>query len=284
MKPYEFSYIRATSVDHVLDLFEEYGDGAKVLAGGQSLLATLNMRLSAPDILIDINDLQEISGISVSDDKLIVGALTRHAAIQKSREVVQHLPLLKLAIDYVAHAAIRNRGTHGGSIALADPAAEIPACAVALNATLVLLSRAGERRVAARDFFRDLYDTDLQENEIIVAIEYPVADVNTVAAFREFSRRKGDFATVGLALNAHKNGDSFSDLALVFFGVANTPVLAIDTARQLTDQSITPAAIELAQNTLADELEVIGDMYVSADMKLHLAKHFMKQVIDEIRV
>lgn len=284
MKPYEFSYIRATSVDHVLDLFEEYGDGAKVLAGGQSLLATLNMRLSAPDILIDINDLQEISGISLSDGKLVVGALTRHAAIQKSREVAQHLPLLKLAIDYVAHAAIRNRGTHGGSIALADPAAEIPACAVALNATLVLLSRAGERRVAARDFFRDLYDTDLQENEIIVAIEYPVADVNTVAAFREFSRRKGDFATVGLALNAHKNGDSFSDLALVFFGVANTPVLAIDTARQLTDQSITPAAIELAQNTLADELEVIGDMYVSADMKLHLAKHFMKQVIDEIRV
>lgn len=284
MKPYDFAYIRATSVDHVISLFEEYGDDAKILAGGQSLLATLGMRLSAPDILIDINELQELSGISVSEGKLTVGALTRHAAIQKSDDVAQHLPLLKSAIDHVAHAAIRNRGTHGGSIVFADPAAEIPACVVALNATLVLLSGTGERRVPAREFFLDLYETQLQENEILVAIEYPVADADTVSAFREFSRRKGDFATVGLALNAQKSGDTLSDLALVFFGVANTPVMATDTARHLTGQTLTPELVEAAQGALADELEVIGDMYVSTDMKLHLAKYFLKQVIDELMV
>lgn len=284
MKPYDFDYIQATSIDHVLDLFDEYGDGAKLLAGGQSLIATLNMRLSAPEILIDINNLQEISGISVSEDKVRVGALTRHVEIQKSAEIAKHQPLLKLAIDYVAHAAIRNRGTHGGSIAFADPAAEIPACVVALDADLVLVSRAGERRVAARDFFHDLYETELQEKEILAAIEYPISNLNTVAAFREFARRKGDFATVGLAFNASKERDVLQNISMVYFGVANTPFLAAETAQFLTGRALSGAMVEQAQSILADELEVIGDMYASADMKTHLAKLFIKQVIDEIMV
>lgn len=284
MKPYDFDYIQATSISHILDLLDEYGEDAKLLAGGQSLLATLNMRLSAPEILIDINNVQELKGISVLENKIRVGALTRHVEIQQSNEVAEHLPLLKLAIDNVAHAAIRNRGTHGGSIAFADPAAEIPACVVALNADLILISRSGERRVAARDFFQDLYETELQEKEILAAIEYPISASTPVAAFREFARRKGDFATVGLAFNASAKGDVLSNISMVYFGVANTPFLAINTAKSLSDQTVNPALVEQVKSILADELEVIGDMYTSADMKLHLAKVFTEQVIDEVMV
>ena len=282
MKPYDFSYTRAKSLDHLYDLFDEHGDGLKILAGGQSLITTLNMRLSAPEILVDINDLAEISAISITDKVLSVGALVRHADIQESNEIEQHVPLLNLAIEHVAHAAIRNRGTHGGSVAFADPAAEIPACVLALNANLVLASREGERRVAAIDFFMDLYDTALAENEILLAIEYPLATDNTVSAFYEFVRRKGDFATVGLALNGEFDGKVFQNLSLSFFGVANTPILAKQTAEILIGEPITPSLIEAAQNKMAEEIGVIGDLYSSAEMKLHLSKHYLKQAVEKI--
>ena len=282
MKPYDFNYIRATSITHALELLEESNGGAKILAGGQSLITTLNMRLSAPELLIDVNDLEDMQGISIVEDRLRIGALTRHVEIQQSEAVVEHVPLLKLAIDHVAHAAIRNRGTHGGSIAFADPAAEIPACTVALDASFTIRNLKGERQVSAREFFHDLYETELQEDDILVAIDYPLNSSGGVAAFREFTRRKGDFATAGLAVNATYINSQIKRLALVFFGVANTPVLARDTASQLLDQNITPALIQQAQNSLEKELEVIGDMYAGADMKLHLAKHFLKEAIEEI--
>ena len=282
MKPYDFNYIRATSITHALELLEESNGGAKILAGGQSLITTLNMRLSAPELLIDVNDLEDMQGISMVGDRLRIGALTRHVEIQQSEAVVEHVPLLKLAIDHVAHAAIRNRGTHGGSIAFADPAAEIPACTVALDASFTIRNLKGERQVSAREFFHDLYETELQEDDILVAIDYPLNSSGSVAAFREFTRRKGDFATAGLAVNATYINSQIKKLALVFFGVANTPVLARDTASQLLDQNITPALIQQAQDSLEKELEVIGDMYAGADMKLHLAKHFLKEAIEEI--
>jgi aerobic carbon-monoxide dehydrogenase medium subunit len=282
MKPYDFSYIRATSLSHLYDLFDEHGDGLKILAGGQSLITTLNMRLSSPEMLVDINDLSEISSISLIDSVVSVGALARHTEIQESDDIKQHVPLLKLAIEHVAHAAIRNRGTHGGSIAFADPAAEIPACVLALNATLVLASREGERKIAASDFFKDLYDTELRENEIIIAIEYPIAKKNTISAFREFTRRKGDFASVGLALGGELDGKVFQSLSLAYFGVANTPVLAKQAAELIVGEAVTPSLIEKAQGLLADDINVIGDLYSSEEMKLHLSKHYLKEVIDEL--
>jgi carbon-monoxide dehydrogenase medium subunit len=282
MKPYDFSYVRATSLNHLYDLFDEYGEGLKILAGGQSLITTLNMRLSAPEILVDINDLDEISSISVENNIVSVGALARHVEIQESNDIKEHVPLLRHAIEHVAHAAIRNRGTHGGSIAFADPAAEIPACVLALNATLILASREGERRVSASDFFKDLYDTELRENEILVAVEYPKATQTTVFAFREFTRRKGDFANAGLALNGELNGKVIESLSLAFFGVANTPVLARQAADLLVGETITDSLIEKAQGLLATEIDVTGDLYSSTEMKLHLCKHFLKQVLEEL--
>lgn len=283
MKPYDFDYIRATSVNHALELLNQYDGGAKIQAGGQSLVTTLNMRLSAPELLIDINDLEEMKGIEVVENKLRIKALTRHAEIQQSELVVEYLPLLKLAIDHVAHAAIRNRGTHGGSIVFADPAAETPACTVALDATFVLRSHIGERRVPAREFYMDLYDTQLQENEILTAVEYPLSGSDSIAFFREFTRRKGDFATAGLMISGERHGGRFTRLDPVLFGVANTPVLVGNTGALLVErQPYTPAVIDQAQESLGNEVNVIGDMYASAEMKLHLAKHYLKEAIEEL--
>lgn len=284
MKPYDFDYRRATSIAQVLELLAEHDGNAKILAGGQSLVTTLNMRLSAPELLIDINDLDEMHGIELLENTIRIGALTRHVEVQQSEHIAKHVPLLKMAIDHVAHAAIRNRGTHGGSIAFADPAAEIPACTVALNAMFIIRNFEGERKVPARDFFHDLYETDLQENEILVGVEYPLGNAGSVVFFREFTRRKGDFATVGLAMNAQVEGEQIKQLAPVFFGVANTPVLASQTARLLLDQAVTPTLIEQAQASLVDEIGVIGDMYASDEMKLQLAKHYLKEAIEALGV
>ena len=282
MKPYSFDYLRATSISQVLELLEEYNGEARILAGGQSLITTLNMRLSAPEILIDINDLEEIQGIELVDARLRIGAMTRHADVLESDLVAEHVPLLMSAINHVAHAAIRNRGTHGGSIAFADPAAEIPACAVALDAQFIIQNSRGERRVAARDFFHDLYETDLQENEILTAVEYPLCTSGSVCYFREFARRKGDFATVGLAVNGKRRGAKISELAPVFFGVANVPVLTTDTSARVIDQKITPSVVESAMESLNQELDVIGDMYASTEMKMHLARCFLQEAIENL--
>ena len=175
MKAPEFSYVKPGFLGEVFDLLDRHGDRARVLAGGQSLLASLNLRLSEPELLVDITGVPGLSGIAVSGQTVRIGALTTHRQIETSAEIARHLPLLAQAVRNVAHVAIRNVGTFGGSIALADPAAEYPACAIALGATFVLAARAGERRVKAREFFRGLYETALRPGELVTAGEFPLA-------------------------------------------------------------------------------------------------------------
>lgn len=283
MKPYDFDYVRAESLEQVFELLRTHGDGARLLAGGQSLIASLNMRLSAPQLLIDITALKELTGVRIEAGAVRIGALTRHVEIQRSEAIRRHVPLLSLAIEHVAHAAIRNRGTIGGSIAFADPAAELPACAVALEADLHLLGPDGERRVAAGAFFRDLYTTALRPDEILHSIAFPCAPPGAVAAFREFARRRGDFALAGLAASGERDGAQLKRLNLSFFGVANTPVLALDTARLCVGRPLSPETLARARAALAKELSPIGDLYAGAAMKAHLAGHFLGQVFEELR-
>ena len=199
---------------------------ARVLAGGQSLLASLNMRLSSPELLVDITGLKELSGIRAHNGALRIGALTRHRDIERSAEVARHVPLLAQAVPHVAHVAIRNSGTLGGSLALADPAAEYPACAPALDATLVIGGAGGERRVAARDFFRALYSTALGPGELLLAAEFPLLGAGYRSEFVELARRHGDYAIVGVAAHARVERGSVSDLRLAYLGVGATPVRA----------------------------------------------------------
>ena len=193
MKASAFSYTRASSVDDALEILALHGDQAKVLSGGQSLMPALNLRLSAPALLVDIGAIAELRGISVSGGVLRIGALTRHVDTLKSPDIAKHAPLLTEAIAHVAHPAIRNKGTIGGSLAHADPASELPACSIALGATIVVRGKGHERRVPAADFFTGIYETLLSPEELLVAVEVPVAKPNSVHFFHEYARRKGDY-------------------------------------------------------------------------------------------
>src|SRR6201990_1443090 len=226
MKASAFAYARATSVGNALELLVAHGDGAKVLSGGQSLMPAMNLRLLSPEILVDIGDLAELKGIEHRGDVLRIGALTRHVDLLRSPEIAAHAPLLTEAIAHVAHPAIRNRGTLGGSLAHADPASELPACMVALNATVIIRGQGGERRIAAQDFFTGVYETALLPEELLVAVELPAKPKDSVHFFHEFARRHGDYAITGLAAQAIVEGDGLADLRLAFFAVGDRPVLA----------------------------------------------------------
>ena len=271
MKASAFSYARATSVGNALELLAAHGDGAKVLSGGQSLMPAMNLRLISPELLVDIGDLGELRGIDLAGGVLRIGALTRHVELLNSAEIAAHAPLLSEAIAHVAHPAIRNRGTLGGSLAHADPASELPACMLALNATIVVRGQTGERRVAAKDFFTGIYQTALAADELLVAVQLPAVQQDSVHFFHEFARRHGDYAIVGLAAQAIVRGGLFADLRIALFAVGDRPVLADVTAR-LTGVAITPALLSDAAAALAEELDPQEDQQASDAMRRHLAK------------
>jgi carbon-monoxide dehydrogenase medium subunit len=254
LKAPSFAYAKARSLAEAFDLLER--PGARILAGGQSLLPALNMRLATPELLVDIGALAALKEISTGKGGLRIGALITHSRLAGSSEVAKHAPLLAEAARHVAHPAIRNRGTLGGSLALADPAAEYPAVALALDATIVLASRQGERRVAAQSFFKGLFETDSRPGEIVAAAEFPPAER---AVFLELARRHGDYAIVGLAGVA--NGAA---KRIAFLGVGATPVLAIQASKEKT--------LAGAQKALEKDLQPPADLYHSPATKLHLAK------------
>jgi aerobic carbon-monoxide dehydrogenase medium subunit len=278
MKASAFSYARATSVADALALLASHGDRAKVLSGGQSLMPAMNLRLISPELIVDIGDLAELRGIAVNGDTLRIGALTRHVDLQRSPDIAAHAPLLAEAIAHVAHPAIRNRGTIGGSLAHADPASELPACMVALNATVVVRGPKGERRIGAANFFRGIYETALSPNDLLTAVELPVEPTNSAHFFHEFARRHGDYAIAGLAAQAVMSGNVFTDLRLAFFAVGDRPVLAL-AANRLVNVSITPAVLSEASAALAEELDPQEDQEASASMRRHLAKVLMRRCL-----
>ena len=247
MKAPSFAYAKPRTLPEAFDLLAR--PGAKVLAGGQSLIPSLNLRLAAPELLVDIGGLPGLSKIELAGNVVRIGALCTHAQVEGSAEVKQHLPLIAEAVGHIAHPAIRNRGTLGGSLALADPAAEYPACAVAMDATLILSGRKGERRVKAVEFFKGLFETDLKADEILAGAEFPKADKSV---FLELTRRHGDYAIVGLAGVARG-----AEKRIAFFGYGSKPVL------------IRPKSLEEAKKSLG---EPVADLYHSAATKAHLAK------------
>jgi carbon-monoxide dehydrogenase medium subunit len=277
MKASAFAYTRATSVANALELLAAHGDRAKVLSGGPAM----NLRLISPELITDIGDLADLRGVAMKDGILSIGALTRHVDLQRSPEIAAHAPLLRDAIGHVAHPAIRNRGTIGGSLAHADPASELPACMVALGATIVARGPGGERRIAAEEFFTGIYETALSPQELLVAIELPAARKHSAHCFQEFARRHGDYAIVGLAAQATLNHDQFADLRLAFFAVAERPVLA-GAARMLVNAPITPTLLSKASGALGEELDPLEDHQASPAMRRHLAKVLLARCVSAL--
>jgi len=271
VKPPSFAYVKPGSLAEVFDLLDRHRDDAKLLAGGQSLIATLNMRLSSPALLVDITGLPGLAGISATKDRVRIGALTTHRAVERSPEIAAACPLLAEAARHIAHVAIRNVGTFGGSLAMADPSAEWPACCVALDAEIVVAGRAGERRVKARDFFKGLYETGLEPGEVLTAVEIPVPGKDHRGAFLELARRVGDYAIVGVAALARVKGGMLDDVRLSYLGVGQTPVLAKSAMAAAVGKPPADAAAA-AQAALDRDLKPTADLYTSAAAKMHLAR------------
>lgn len=283
MKAPAFDYAHATSVDGALEMLSVHGEKARLLSGGQSLLPAINLRLLSPEILIDIGDLAELRGIAVRDGILCIGALTRHVELLASPEIAAFVPLLAEAVRYVAHPAIRNRGTIGGSLAHADPAAELPACMVALDATIVVRGQRGERRIAAVDFFRGIFATALSAEELLFSVELPIARGRSAHFFHEFARRHGDYALAGVAAHATIEGQMLSELRMAFFAVSDRPVLA-RAAIRLVNVAVTSALISDTTETFGDELDPPEDPQASAALRCHLAKVLFRRCAEALKV
>lgn len=277
MKAPAFSYAKPRTLDEAYGLLEAHGEEARIIAGGQSLVAMLNLRLAAPGLLVDITAIDGLSGISVQGDRLVIGALTRHREIEQSREVAAHCPLLAQAAPHIAHVAIRNSGTIGGSIALADPAAEWPACCLALDAAFRLVSKKGERRVAARDFFKGLFATALRPAELVAAIEIPLLPKHR-SVFLELARRRGDYAIVGLAAIARPEGGRLHDVRLAYLGGGDAPILA---RRAMQAAEGKPPAADLSAE-LGGDLSPLSDLENRAATKLHLANVLARRALAQL--
>jgi carbon-monoxide dehydrogenase medium subunit len=277
VKPAPFAYARAKSVEHAIELLARPDGEARLLAGGQSLIATLNMRLSAPKLLIDLNSVSGLAGITVNNGTVEIGALTRHAEAERSADIARHAPLIALAMPHIGHAAIRNRGTLGGSIAFADPAAELPACVLALGGELQIAGPNGKRTVKADDFFKALFETALGPHDVLTAIRLPAATKDTRVGFAEFARRHGDYAMVGLAASAKANGQGLTDVRLAYFGVGNTPVRTTKA-----EAALTGGDIDGAVKALAADLDPQDDVQATGATKKHLAGVLLRRVAKQL--
>ncbi len=272
MKPPRFEYLAPTSLDEALGLLADHGDEAKVLAGGQSLVPLLNFRLVRPAYLVDLNDIPGLAYVRADDGRLAIGAMTRQRAVETADVVRERCPLLADAMPQIGHFQIRNRGTIGGSLAHADPAAELPAVVAALAGELVVRSRAGQRTLTPEQFFVAYLTTAVDPAELLVEVRLPVAPPRTGAAFMEVSRRHGDFALVGVAATVTLDEAGVcTGCAIALTGVGPTPVVAREAARALIGAKPTPEALEDVGRRAAAPLRPDGDLHASSEYRTHVA-------------
>ena len=260
-------------------LLDELSDAGHLIAGGQSLVPTMALRMAAPEVLIDISGVSEMATITESQGILCIGAATRYADILASPVVAKTCPLLTQAIPFIAHEAIRNRGTIGGSLAHADPAAELPGCMLALNARIVVQSVGGQRKIPAEEFFLGTYLTALRAGELIVSVEIPKIADDEHHLFRELTRRSGDYAMLGVAFVIGMDDIAIKHARLAYFSVGDRALLANEAAASLFGFTPTPELFDGCAAKAAHQLDCLGDLYNSAAMKRHLVKTLTRRVL-----
>src|SRR5713226_6626419 len=282
MKPAPFKYIAASSLDHALSLKAEYGDEARFLAGGQSLIPAMNFRLARPSVLIDINGLKDLAGVDqTSGEGIRVGALTRYRDLERDSGFLASCPLFADALPHIAHPQIRNRGTIGGNLAHADPASELPAIAVAMEARMRLRSSTGEREIAASEFFIGLLTTDLEADEMLVDIVFPSPKPRSGTCFMEIARRRGDFALAGVAATVTLDEEQrCTDARLALCGVGETPVDASHAASLLIGRHCTAEAIDAVASEVGKAIAPSGNVHASPDYQRHIAVVLTKRALD----
>ncbi len=271
MKPPAFDYIAADSVAMAVEALAQAGDDAKIIAGGQSLVPLLNFRMLRPSILVDINRIAGLDVIDETSEAIRIGALTRHYQLETSPLVARHLPVLSCAMTHVAHLAIRNRGTIGGSLAHADPAAELPMMALLLDAKLRIASGCGERTVAARDFFLGALTVDLAASEIVTAIVLPKLSPRTGWGFEEVSRRHGDFALAAVAATLTVSGGAIEQARIALTGIGPTALRATEAEGLLIGHALKPDLVSRVIGAVRAVIEPETDLHASSDYRRHLA-------------
>ncbi|OPY96547.1 hypothetical protein A5906_04690 [Bradyrhizobium sacchari] len=281
MKPASFKYVAASSLDHALALKAEHGDEARFLAGGQSLIPAMNFRLARPSVLVDINALTGLAGIDHSETGQVrVGALTRYRALERDRDFLTSCPLFADALPHIAHPQIRNRGTIGGNLSHADPASELPALAVAMQADMRIRSAAGGRTVAASDFFAGLLTTDLASDEMLVDITFPVLAPRSGACFMEIARRRGDFAIAGAAAIVTLDEERrCTSVRLALCGVGETPVDASAATSLMIGSRVTGEAIDAVAAGVRELIAPSGNVHASPDYQRHVAGVLVQRAI-----
>ena len=283
MKAPDFNFAQPVSVEAAIATFNDTAGDAIYIAGGQSVMPSLNLRLQSPDRLIDLTRIKELSGVSIEAEFLRIGALTTHSEVLSNALIAKYAPLLQKAAPFVAHPAIRNRGTIGGSIALADPASEFPAVVLALAAEIIVMGPDGLRTIAAEDFFLDLYETALNPEEILMAIRIPIAKLQTISVFDEFARRRGDYAMVGCAIQSECAGGSLHNPRIAFLSVGPTPVLARGAASQLDAKPLDMSVIQQAQKAMENDLDPMDDPFVPRAMRMHLARVLLGRLLSRLQ-
>jgi carbon-monoxide dehydrogenase medium subunit len=270
MKPPAFDYVAVDSIDAATHAVEAAQGDGKLLAGGQSLLPLLNFRLLRPSVLIDINRVPDLAYVREEGDRICIGALTRHRALETSDVIARHLPVLREAMGHVAHLAIRNRGTIGGSLAHGDPAAELPMMALLLNARLELASVRGRRTLDAAEFFVGALTTALDDDEMLVAVSVPKLPVDTGWGFEEVARRSGDFALACVAVTLGVRDGRVSDARIAMMGVGETAMRAQEAEALLSSQPFNEGAVAAAVNLIRAVVEPNTDLHASSDYRRHL--------------
>jgi CO/xanthine dehydrogenase FAD-binding subunit len=271
MKPAIFDYVAATSIDMAVAALAAAGGEAKILAGGQSLVPMLNFRLLRPTILVDVNRIDGLAYIEDATDHIRIGALTRHFALETSALIARHLPVVSAAMTHVAHLAIRNRGTIGGSLSHADPAAELPMLALLLDAELHIVSRAKKRRIAAADFFLDALTVDLSGDELLTEIVLPKLPPRTGWGFEEVARRHGDFALAAVAATVTVSGGAIEQARIALTGVGPTALRAHEAEGLLIGHALEPDLVNRVIEAVRAAIEPETDLHASSDYRRHLA-------------
>jgi CO/xanthine dehydrogenase FAD-binding subunit len=283
MKPAPFEYYAPDSLEQALDLMNQYAGEAKILAGGQSLVPAMNFRVVQPNVLIDLNGIAELSYIREASSVIRVGAMTRERHLEVDPSLAMQVPLLHEAVPYIAHPQIRNRGTLGGSLVNADPAAELPVLMLALDARLKAKSKSGERWINAKDFFLGMFTTALEPDEILVEIELPVSPSRTGWSFMEVAPRVGDYALMGVSalVTLDENGKC-ERAKLVYLNAGEGPVEALEAEKLLTGGTLNDPLIELAANSVSEkELHPFGNIHASPEFQKHLANVLTKRALKQ---
>lgn len=283
MKPARVDYMRPLSLEAALQLLTTHGPDAAILGGGQSLMPMLNLRVAAPSILVDINAIAGMNEIVNGASGLQIGAVARHNDVLRSPLVADCAPLLAQALKHVAHEAIRNRGTLGGSLALADPAAELPACMVCLEANIVIVSSRGERVVEASDFFQGIYETALEPDELILRVEIPASSREWRCHFDERARRHGDFAIAGLALMMELEGDAIVGCKIVYAGLEAFPRRLVNIEDALLGIKLgDDERIDAVIKCLGASLDILDGGEYPVQYRLRLAGHLLRNGIGAV--